>query len=492
MKKRELKIPTLLGLFVAVGGLVSGLWLLQTQVRNSAMAAAGEKPEQVKVAGVSDVEFTVSWTTEKPESGFIQYAEGKIDPDLVVSDDRDQQNGTVGTYKTHFVSIRGLKASTSYSFKIGSGRGMYAQEGGSSYTVKTGPTLATAPVADVAYGQVTDGSGNPAEGAIVYLQMDGVTPQAALVKPGGSWVIPLSTSRSLDLTRYAEYDKLNSQINLYVVGQDATSTVVTNTQNDGPVPEIVLGGTYDYRGNTGSSSSAAKPDISKFSVISQTTAAELPSSNGLEVFSPGTDEKVNSARPEIIGTAPAGTKVKIDIHSATNVSGSVTADPAGKFSYSVPQDLEPGTHTLTISAVVGGVLKTVTRSFTVYAAGESVVPAFSATPSATPTKKATPTPTKKLVPTTVPTVMPTAKPTVAPTVAPTPKITLTPTAKPTVAPTLVPTARPTLRPSPTEKPVIAATGSALIKSGKEDLTWLLLLVGVAMVAIGAVCYKKAI
>src|SRR3989344_361432 len=183
MKKPEIKIPTLIGVLVAIGGLVSGMYLLRGSLRSVLFASAEETPKEVRVVNIADTSFTVTWITDKTTTGFVQYGEGSKAPDLVVSDDRDQEKGEVGSYFTHYVTIKALKPGEEYGFKIGAK--------GQVYKLMTGVTIADTPAADVAYGQVARANGDPAEGAIVYLRVETGSPLATLVKSSGSWVIPL-------------------------------------------------------------------------------------------------------------------------------------------------------------------------------------------------------------------------------------------------------------------------------------------------------------
>jgi len=463
MKRPEKTLPTILGLLVAAGGLVSGLWLVGTQTRGT-KAAPEEAPAEVRITNVSDAGFVVSWLTDKAVTGFIQYGESGEDPNLVISDERDQQKGTIESYFTHFVNVRGLKPDTAYEFKIGSGKNLYDQNG-QLYRVVTGPALSNTPTADVAYGQVVSASGDPAEGAIVYLQLVGGIPQAALVKSSGSWVIPLSATRTVDLSGYLEYDKDEGRIEITIQGGPMdTSTVITDTGRDSPLPQTVLGTNYDYLSD---SAPAATDDTyqSKFSAPDPLTNLESElATTELNVLTPKLGEKVNTLRPEIIGEAPAGTQVTIEIHSTAQITGTVVADDQGEFTFSVPQDLEPGQHTLTITAVVDGVARKVTRSFTVFAQGESQLPAFSATPSGTLAPTATPTVTPKVTPTTKP--LPTLKP------AATPSGTLTPTPI-------------------TSRPAYPATDDGVPVSGNVSSTLIVLAGGMLLVLGGGWWYKKA-
>lgn len=393
MKKREVTIPTLVGLLVTAAGLVTGLWLVKSRTGSNIKADAGEAPKEVRISNVTDSGFTVSWITDKAATGFVQHAEGNGGTEAVTSDDRDQQKAAIESYFTHYVSIKAVKPETTYKFKIGSGSKLYDLEG-QPYQVATAKKLNSMPAADVAYGQANTKNGEPAEGAIVYLQLPDTVLQSALVKTSGSWVAPLATARTTELDEYAKYDLKNEILEIDIQGGPlGTTSLVTKTGSDSPVPNLVLGETYE------------------------TTPK---ASEGLVVLTPQQGEKVNSKRPEIIGTAPAGSSVTIEVHSSQAINGTATADSNGNFSYSVPVDLAPGEHSVTISTAINGITQSITKSFTVYAAGESLVPAFSATPSgqispttkptAAPTAKmASPTPTTKALP--IPTTIVTPEPT---------------------------------------------------------------------------------
>ncbi|HJZ05298.1 hypothetical protein A2634_00800 [Candidatus Amesbacteria bacterium RIFCSPHIGHO2_01_FULL_48_32] len=474
--KREFRLPTLVGLLVATAGLVSGLVLLREPIGQRLQASAEETPREVKVTNISDVGFVVSWITDKAVAGYVQYGEGEAGGQLAGSDERDQEKGSVGNYFTHFVSVKGLKPDTVYGFKLGSGRSTYDQAG-KLYRVTTGPVLADTPEADVAYGQVNTGNGDPAEGSIVYLQIGTNVPQATLVKANGSFVIPISTMRTATLAQFSTYEKQNQEEELFVQGGAlGTAAVTTTTGNDEPVPNITLGKIYDYRGVTTEEEATASAQTSKFTAVSLGPVTEVMEEGSILILSPQEEEKINSPRPQIIGRGPAGAKLTVEIRSQHIITQNVTVDGNGDFSVSVPKDIEPGEHTISISAVINGVVKKVTRTFTVYAIGESNLPAFSATPSATLVPTARPSPTSTPTPTIKPS--PTLKPSPTPTTVP--GTTVTPTLRPTATPTL----GPTIAPSPTPMPVIPPTGNDLP-------TWIVVIAGMLLVIGGTHLYRKA-
>lgn len=469
MRRKEVTIPTILGLLVAVGGLVAGLWLLSGQLRQRLFAAAGEEPRNIKISNIGDTSFTVTWITDIAAAGFVQYGEAGQSPDLVVSDERDQQKGTIDPYKTHFVVVRGLKAGTTYSFRVGSGKNLYDKQG-TLYETTTGVTLGAPPTADVAYGQIVTETGEPADGSLVYLTIPGMAEQVGLVKSSGSWVVPLSTARSADLKSYGKYDAATGQTNLFIQSPDATTTQLTvPLASHTPVAQITLGqsavqSTPVITNTTNNSTAPA-------SRFSNETLAPVTEAGELMLLTPKFGEGVNTARPEIIGNAPAGTEVTIEVHSEAVVNGKVVADSNGEFSFSVPTDLPAGQHTVTISALINGAVRRVTRSFTVYAAGESNLPYYSATPSATLAPSPSAGPTARL--------SPTVRPSATPRLSPTPTI-------------FGATPSGTVRPTTPPRVVVPATDSALPVAGYDAPTIALVGLGLFFMIMGGWWYRRIV
>lgn len=457
--KRELRLPTILGVLVAFSGLLAGLVLVRTTIGRSTQASAEETPSDVRITNITDTAFTVSWVTARDTSGFVQYGPAGTEPDLVVSDERDLRNGSVGNYFTHYVNVQGLTAATEYEFKLGSGRGTFGQNGDTTYKIKTGPAIANAPAADVAYGQVNTASGEPADGALLYVELTGAAKLSALVKTSGSWVIPLSTARTADLSSYLEYDHETTVLELTALdGQGGTSVVTAVTRDDSPLTTIVLGTNASLANITPTESPAATPSGqpaddggSKFSGEAGETVVLLAPKFGEE----------SVARPEIVGKAPANTQITIEVNSETQITTTVTSDADGNFSFVVPADLEPGEHTVTITAIVDGVVKKITRSFVVLAAEPNGELELTASPSASPTTAAaSPTPTR--------------------TSSPTPTSAVTTTITP--AATIRPTSTPTNTPMPTV--MIDIPDDELPVTGDGDWIWLFVGVGGAFMLGG--------
>ena len=447
MKKKEFTLPTLLGLFIALGGLVAGIWLVRGQLRGSLQASPEESPQKVTVTNVGDTTATISWITDKAVSGYIKFGEQGRALNSSVSDQRDQRKGEVENYFTHYMQIQGLKPQTKYQFKIGTGKGVYNYDG-KPYEFSTAGVLSTEPAADVAYGQAVTSNGEAAEGAIIYLQIPGAVTQSTIVKASGAWVIPLSKTRAATLEDIAPYDISTTQLELRVeAGPMGSARMSLTTDKDSPAPQLVISSDETETAVQTPATPGSEKKTSKLSISEEEQEDE---NSPIKVVSPKSGEKVNTLRPEIMGKAPAGAEITIEIHSEAVIVGATTADDNGDFVFSVPEDLPPGPHTLTITSLINGVTSRITKTFTVYAVGESLIPAYSSTPSATLAITRTPSPTQRPTagsptPTTIRTATSTPTPRAAGLPSATPKASATPT---TVSP--VPTETET--PSETELP----------------------------------------
>lgn len=410
------RIPTLLGLLLLIAGLGTGLFLVG-RATLIPRAAAEETPKEIKITNISENSFSVSWITDQVTVGFVRYGTAAGSLDQTVSDDRDQLSGSVGSYLTHHVTMTRLRPETTYYFKLGSGaQRVLFDNGGQAYSVQTPAVLGTPPPADTVYGTIQTSQGGPASGALVYVTLPNSTPLSALAKAEGNWAVSLSTARTRDLAQYVDYDRQATLVELFVQdGQGQTATAVTTTANDAPVPPITMGQTLDFRGSSGggdqeetsvppgaeldgdtSETAEATLEQSKFSLQSLGPAQEASSSYELGIVNPEAEgEQVATTRPEIFGTSPKNVTLTITVESPTPYTDTIEVGNDGFWQWSPPADLTAGEHTVTVSYTdENGILQRLSRSFVVLAAeGNSSLPAFEATPSATASPSPSPAPT---------------------------------------------------------------------------------------------------
>jgi len=439
------KIPTIFGLIILFVGAIAGVYLVGKNTNFLPRASAEYAPRQVRVTNITDRSFTVSWTTDQSTSGFVKYGT-TTSLGSTIQDDRDQLSGNSGSFRTHFVTVRGITAGTKYFFKIGSGpnQSLY-DNNGQPYEISSGPDIGVAPTSDIASGTIVTNAQAPAEGAIVYLTLSQAGPLSGLVRASGSWAVTISNARTPDLASYATFtpDAVVSFEIIGPTGQVTTGTLPLSSLD--PAPIITLGQNFDSStppadttGDTTTTdttstdtsqmsdtqnpadTSADQSTTSDQSMVEDPTAtesADLGSSQfNLDPLGNGSTatgssnialtsithdgELINTTQPEIQGTASPGETLTILVESDPQ-TGTVIADENGEFAWTPPDNLEPGEHTVTITKADGTKL---VRTFIVAAPGESELPAL--TSSASGQTTTTPTPTPSPSPKTTPTPSP--------------------------------------------------------------------------------------
>jgi len=418
-------IPTFLALAIVGLGVLTGVLLINQAQTFSPKATGQTQPEQVRITNINDNSFVVSWITQSATKGFVIFGENS-QLEKTAFDGRDNSVATQQSL-THYVLVKNLKPATRYLFKINSGGTNY-NDGDKPYEITTAPTInSPLPENDTAYGMILNQEGNPAKGAIVYLSLANTTAQSSLVQEDGSWMIPLSMARSISLTSYSNYDKqLQIEENFVQDGSLGTISAINTTKNDSPAPTMTLGKTYDFTQVTnqnlsptpGNSLFSAAPTATGSSTSPTPTTGHLgsgfspdqltsSSSGRLNILNPSDGEGINTAKPEFQGTAPANQVIEIVVESETAYSGQTLVDQQGNWQWSPPADLSPGLHTVTATLKgLNGIEQKVVRSFTVLAAGETDLPAITATGSGQ-TVTVTPEPTRIIT-------TPTPEPTLAP------------------------------------------------------------------------------
>jgi immune inhibitor A len=204
---------------------------------------------EVEVTNVRDTSFTVSWITDIPSDGHVNYGTDSANLDQTAYDDR----GAETSDDTHYVELLGLTPETTYYFDVVSD-GTVDDNNGDHYSVTTGPTL-DLPSSDTIYGQVFKEDGTtPAEGTIVYITLKdndglGSSNQAAkmssLVDSNGYWTTNLGNARLADLSAYFEYSASGDSVMLLAKGAaEGCARQTVDTSADYPAADMILSGCY--------------------------------------------------------------------------------------------------------------------------------------------------------------------------------------------------------------------------------------------------------
>jgi hypothetical protein len=377
------QIPTLFGLGILIAGLVGGILFIGIGGGEFAPRATPQTtPKSVKITNIRDTSFTVSFLTDEATAGFVKYDTTATDLKNQASDDRDQLNGNVGQYQSHYITLRDLEPGTEYHFTLGTASIPRTDNNGVPFTVKTAPRAGNQAAAKTAYGIVNKADGTAADGAIVYMVIPGGTELSGLVKTSGSWAIPLSNARTTDLTTYVTVQP-STPVSLIVQGTavNETASLDLTIADSQPVSPIILvngSGSAPTQQRTNLQAETSTPpattenDQTSLTSLSSlgTTASPEASASSSPTISPSPEgtpttqqastvdmtmketPTVETTRPTITGKAAPNTVITIQVNSDTKITTQLTTDAQGNFVLPLSggeTHLEPGEHTVTVT-----------------------------------------------------------------------------------------------------------------------------------------------
>ena len=374
------RIPTLLGILLVVG-LIGGVgFLFERASRVGTIASGSVAPARVEITNLTDSGFTVTWLTEEAATGVVSVESQSAKQTLF--DERDA-TGKLGKYLTHSATMRGAQADATYELTILS-NGKAFLENGSPYQIRTPQSLpGPGPAFEPAFGVVLTEANVPAEGALVYYTLVGGQILSTLVKPSGSWLIPLNLVRTGDLFSFLPYaERTDGDITVRMKGAETIAT--TDTLNDNPVPDMTLGKTYDFRRQQ----AKAPPQLAAAppGVLGQST--QTPT-GVFAITNPQQNAALTTDLPLISGTGIPGKAVSLVIGITSPVGGATTVGADGIWRYTPSTRLAPGKQSITATSVgQNGQAVAITHLFEVLKSGTQVL--GDATPSGTITLTPTP------------------------------------------------------------------------------------------------------
>lgn len=443
------RIPTILGLLFITISVVLTSFLVKNTAVFKGRAAPSIVPQNLRITNISDTSFTVSYITEDTTIGSLSFGtETQMGNSSI--DDRDQPEGIIKPYKVHYITVRDLKPNQKYFFEVISGQETFL-DNGKPFEVNTAQSIVNPPPQQPVSGKIISPTGDQITEAIVYLTTLNSQILSVLVKPDGSYILPLNSILNENLTFYVFLTE-NDKLQLMVSSPNFQSQILLLAKQTNPVPLITLSKDYDFTISLSPTDIASNAASLKFPTLPVSKKA----SNNIEIQVPSKNEGFSDPRPVFRGTALPGEKVKISIQSKETIEQEVITSANGKWTFRPPRELSPGSHNIIITTKDAfGVIRTITQSFTVFVSGSQVAEA--ATPSATPKITLTPTTTPTQMPTL--TLTPTLIPTLTPTSTPIPIITETPTPIPpifgTPEPVITITPQPTSPPQPGSEATIA-------------------------------------
>ncbi|MFC1625834.1 fibronectin type III domain-containing protein, partial [Patescibacteria group bacterium] len=387
MKKKN-KIPTIIAVVALVVATFLGVLLVNSRQVFRIGASAELAPKDVRVSNISDLSISVSWTTDKQTSGFVNYGESANSLGKIAYDEVGDSSFI------HYVNLSNLKPQTTYFFKINSG-GENFDNNDTAWQITTGGSLTKQDQSFLISGSVLTATGNPSKNSIVYINAGGYL-LSTLTSDKGTFVIQLANTRASNLSSYLPIDPAKTLLDISIqAGQDGVATAQIYPQSAQPIPPIIIGKTSDFRnlppsteGTTPDASLEVPQNLTQESRFLVPDEIATPSSKIVTLDSIKDGEIVTSTQPEFFGEGPTGTDITITVESDP-ITDNVKVDSSGDWVWNLPQTLEEGIHKITITwKDAQGITRTLTRNFVVQA-GE--IPAFVSTPSASLTPSPTAT-----------------------------------------------------------------------------------------------------
>jgi len=409
------QLLTIFGILILLASIGLGGYFAYTNGLIVGKTDPSIQPLKIKITNINHDRFSVSWITQEPANGSIIYGVDSKKFDQLQIEDNDQLSGQQIARRTHHITLTNLDPETNYYFKIRSGeKNTIFDDNGKAFSIITAPVLSAQPPADLINGSVILNN-KPAVDAIVYISLPGTSSLSTQVKKDGTWLANLAIARTIPLTEYATYDNLETSYNINIQGDNISSEVILTTANDSPVPDIVLGETYDFTKQIAQATPMPSPTpmpaaestpsaklASQFPLEPDDEAspdAKIPEQNPIgtsevEISNPFEEyEELHTQTPEFHGTGPVGTVLTLMVSGVDEISTSVTVANDGNWRYTPPQSLSVGDYLLRISYVNDNDdTQSLERNFSIAASSGTGgnVPSYTASTSAT---KATPTPT---------------------------------------------------------------------------------------------------
>jgi len=372
-------IPTILGVLILVSGLALGVFLVQQQQMFRLGASPEKAPRDVRITNITNSSFTVSWITDKNLAGYVEWGE-QTDLGEVAWQENE------GSTRIHYVRIVGLSPGKKYYFEINSGGEIFRNDGSVWEVI----TLATAPTTtNIISGKVLDANNLPASDVLLYAKIADKY-FSSLTTRSGEFVISVTS----------DYEK-DQLVEIFVQGGSlGVASVKAYLGNSNPLPDITFGYAYDFTAEESGQDTESKiptsdiklPEDEEKSSRFEKLNVDLESEN-VEVTLDNLEEgeEILEDKPEFFGTGPAGSNITIVVESDP-LTDEIIVDQFGQWSWTPPEGLAAGEHTITISwRDALGILHSLTRSFEVLAAGDES--ASTPSPTATPLPTVTPLPT---------------------------------------------------------------------------------------------------
>ncbi len=233
MRKR---IPTLLALTLLISLIAFGAFLSFYNQKQQNNQKSILSPKYLTTANLSDTSISVTWQTSTPTISKLQIN------NQTLTDDRDDPQKPTQRL-THFFTVTGLTPNTDYQFQIQNNDVSFSE---TAYQFKTLSTdLAekslNSPGTPPIRGTILNDKLEPADEAIIILNLKDASPKATFITTAGNFILPLTK-----LTNAQHTDSLTipdkSPATLEIRKNELVSLVqLTIPVKDLSLPAITLG-----------------------------------------------------------------------------------------------------------------------------------------------------------------------------------------------------------------------------------------------------------
>jgi hypothetical protein len=422
MYKKQKRLPTPLALLIIIFGLSSMIYLDNHYTSLTTSANKPIIPSEIRITNVSDSSFSINYLTNNETASSIELSKNK----KIYLDDLDTDNISRPRY-THMMTMKNLSANELYTIKIIQ-KGCNSKEYCPDIKQTTGPKLDNYLEISPLKGKIIAENGQPAEGSIVYLISDKISPLSTRVDSAGLWIIPLNNLRTTDLlSRPQLTDETQFSIEIAQSPERKAyakidfSTIKSTTD----LPVMQIGQSYDFLNFQSKNDLYTKQstnvlgDSDYLSNLSNSTELNKPLEKIDIIFPKKELDTTTDKQPRLRGVGIPNTELTITINSITQ-STKIKVNNDGIWTYRPNIPLNPGIHTVTLTGFdENGRLISISKQFIVLKSGEQVLgdstPSASLTPTGSnisPTASISSTPIPSLIPSI--TLQPTNRPTYPP------------------------------------------------------------------------------
>lgn len=279
--------------------------------------------------------------------------------------------------EVNLATIGGLKADTTYYFRVRVGTQTYILPSLISDVVHTPKEVREKPISP-AYGKVILPSTRPYANGLLIYEIDGYYPFAVFTKETGEWLLPLTglvEKKSNTITSVADSALVSIKLFSYPEG-----TVRASVGQTRPLRQVIAAGISANIAQTTQGKGESVLGSSSQNSVSQTN-------NSPSITYPKENALIPGNTPLIRGTANRGANITVLIQATTKqYSYRTTADEKGDWLIQYPLVLEPGKYTIFATIENKNASSTfLRRTFSIIKSGEQVLGVATGTPTLIPT-----------------------------------------------------------------------------------------------------------